>query len=92
MVTLNVNGKNYQVSAEPDELLVWVVHEKIGLTRTRFGCGIEMCGACSLLVDGEVTRSCTVHVSEVIGKKLVTKEGLPSDHPLVSTRNGPAKT
>ena len=92
MIELNINGTNYQVNADPGELLVWVVREKVGLTSTRFGCGIEMCGACSLLVDGEVTRSCTVHVSEVIGKKIVTKEGLPSDHPIVSTRNGPEET
>lgn len=84
MVTLNVNGTDYQVSAEPDELLVWVVHEKIGLTRTRFGCGIEMCGACNLLVDGEITRSCTTEVGSVIGKEIVTREALPADHPIIT--------
>jgi len=92
VIDLNVNGNNYRVNADPGELLVWVIREKVGLTSTRFGCGIEMCGACSLLVDGEVTRSCTVNVSEVIGKKIVTKKGLPTDYPLISSQNGHEKT
>ncbi len=82
MLTLNVNGDDYQVRADPDELLVWVINEKIGLTSTKFGCGIEMCGACTVLIDGESTRSCITNVSEVIGKTIVTREGLPEDHPL----------
>jgi len=64
----------------------------VGLASIRFGCGIEMCGACSLLVDGKVTRLCTINVSEVIGKTIVTKEGLPADHPLVSSQNGAENT
>lgn len=82
MITLNINGKNVQVAAEPDELLVWVIREKVGLTKTKFGCGIEMCGACRVLVDGEVRRSCIIDVAEVVGKKIVTLEGLPDNHPL----------
>ncbi|MBT8332885.1 MAG: 2Fe-2S iron-sulfur cluster binding domain-containing protein [Desulfobacterales bacterium] len=84
MITLNINGENHQVAAEPGELLVWVIREKVGLTGTKFGCGIEMCGACRLLIDGEVKRSCMIDVAEVMGKKIVTLEGLPEDHPLKS--------
>lgn len=78
MVTLNVNGKNISVDAKPDELLVWVIHEKVGLTKTRFGCGIEMCGACKVMVDGEVVRSCVTHVGKVVGKKIITAESEPA--------------
>lgn len=81
---LNINGEDRQVSAEPDELLVWVIHEKVGLTRTRFGCGIETCGACRVLVDGKITSSCVIEISQVIGKKITTKEAVPADHPLIT--------
>lgn len=84
MVTLHINDKDYSVAAEPDELLVWVINEKVGLTKTKFGCGIEMCGACRVLVDGEIIRSCVTDVKDVIGKEIFTKEGLPDDHPLNS--------
>jgi isoquinoline 1-oxidoreductase alpha subunit len=82
MLTLNINGDDYQVRADPDELLVWVINEKIGLTSTKFGCGIEMCSACPVLIYGEAARSCITDVSQVIGKKIVTREGFPEDHPL----------
>ncbi len=84
MIDLHINGKKHQVEAEPNELLVWVIREKIGLTATKFGCGIEMCGACKVLIDGEITRSCVTNLSEVAGKKIFTKEGLPEEHPLNS--------
>lgn len=84
MVKLNINGKDYQVDAEKDELLVWVIHEKVGLTKTRFGCGMQMCGSCKVLVNGEITFTCNVKVADVLGQKITTKEGLPDDHPLVS--------
>lgn len=64
--------------------MVWVLREKIGLTETKFGCGVEMCGACHVLVDDEITQSCTTNLSEVTGKKVVTKEGLPENHSLNS--------
>ncbi len=84
MVKLNINGKDYQVDAEKDELLVWVIHEKVGLTKTRFGCGMQMCGSCKVLINGEITFTCNVKVADVLGQKITTKEGLPDDHPLVS--------
>jgi len=84
MVTLHINDKDYNVAAEPNELLVWVINEKVGLTKTKFGCGIEMCGACRVVVDDEIIRSCVTDVKDVIGKEIFTKEGLPDDHPLNS--------
>lgn len=84
MITLDVNGKSFQVEAGPDEPLLWVIREKLGLTGTKFGCGESLCGACTVLVDGEATRSCVTDVSEVVGKKIVTVDGLPEDHPVVA--------
>ena len=82
MVTLNVNNEDYEVEAEPDEMLVWVIHEKVGLTKTRFGCGIQMCGSCKVLIDGEVSFTCNKKVKDVVGKQITTREVLPDDHPL----------
>lgn len=84
MIELHVNGQQHTVEAEPNELLVWVLREKIGLTETKFGCGIEMCGACNVLIDGVVTHSCITKLSEVSDKKIVTREELPEDHLLSS--------
>jgi len=83
MITLDVNGKSIQVDASPDEPLLWVIREKLGLTGTKFGCGESLCGACTVLVDGEAIRSCVTDVSEVVGKKIVTIEGMPKDHPVI---------
>jgi isoquinoline 1-oxidoreductase alpha subunit len=85
MITLHINGNNHQVEADQDELLVWVLHEKLGLTKTRFGCGIEMCGACTVLVDGRPRRSCIIPVAEVIGRKIITREGLTEEISLRET-------
>jgi len=87
MVTLNINDKEYQVEAEPDELLVWVIHEKVGLTKTRFGCGIQMCGSCKVLINGETKHTCNLKVADILGQKITTREGLPDDHPLVTGVN-----
>ncbi len=84
MFTLNVNGKDFEIEAEPDELLVWVIHEKVGLTKTRFGCGIQMCGSCKVLIDGEISFTCNKKVKDVVGKKITTREALPADHPLLT--------
>ena len=80
MITLHVNGNNHQVEAERNELLVWVLREKLGLTDTKFGCGIERCGACTVLMDDRPRRSCIISVAEAIGKKIVTREGLAGDN------------
>ncbi len=84
MITLDVNGKSFQVDAGPDEPLLWVIREKLGLTGTKFGCGESLCGACTVLVDGVATRSCVTEVSEVVGKKITTIDGLAQDHPVIA--------
>lgn len=76
MITLNVNGQTHQLDIPPDTPLLWVLREKLQLTGTKFGCGQSLCGACTVHVDGEATRSCVTAVSEVKGKKVVTVEGL----------------
>ncbi|HEV8438065.1 MAG TPA: (2Fe-2S)-binding protein [Methylomirabilota bacterium] len=82
MIMLDVNGKRQQVEAAPDMPLLWVIREKLGLTGTKFGCGIAVCGACTVHVDGQPTRSCVTPASAVAGSKITTIEGLSAktDH------------
>ena len=75
-IGFTVNGKDVSVAAEPDTPLLWVLREDLALTGTKFGCGIAACGACSVHVDGQLTRSCSVPVSEIAGKAVTTIEGL----------------
>ena len=75
-VALTINGKAVTATAEPDTPLLWVLREELGLTGTKFGCGIAACGACSVHVDGAITRSCSVPLSDVAGKNVTTIEGL----------------
>jgi isoquinoline 1-oxidoreductase subunit alpha len=84
MITLNVNGETHQVDVEPDTPLLWVLRDSIGLTGTKYGCGIAYCGACSVHIDGVVTRSCQFPVSAVGEAEVTTIEGLSpdSDHPV----------
>lgn len=84
-IQATVNGKPVTINASPDTPLLWVLREEVGLTGTKFGCGIAACGACSVHIDGEVMRSCSVPVSDVAGKSITTIEGLGSataPHPL----------
>jgi len=84
-VQAQINGQAVTITAEPDTPLLWVLREELGLTGTKFGCGIAACGACSVHVDGKVVRSCSVPVSTVSGKAITTIEGLGSPkvlHPL----------
>jgi aerobic-type carbon monoxide dehydrogenase small subunit (CoxS/CutS family) len=83
VLTLRVNGKTYQVDAEPTTPLLWVLRDSIGLTGTKFGCGIAQCGACTVHVDGRATRSCVLPVSTVLNSEITTIEGLSpeSQHP-----------
>ncbi|MDQ3334038.1 MAG: (2Fe-2S)-binding protein [Myxococcota bacterium] len=76
MVKLVVNGKPVTVSAEPETPLLWVLRDKLGLTGTKFGCGIAQCGACTVHVDGEARRSCTMPIADMAGKSITTIEGL----------------
>ena len=84
MAMLNVNGENRDVQAEPDTPLLWVIREQIGLTGTKFGCGMALCGACTVHLDGEAIRSCVTPVRRAAGKKVVTIEGLSpnASHPV----------
>ncbi len=84
MIQLNVNGRQLQVDVEPDMPLLWVLRDVLGLTGTKFGCGIALCGACTVHLDGEPVRSCSIPASAVVGRSVVTIEGLAPDgsHPL----------
>ena len=76
---LNVNGKQVTVDVEPEMPLLWVLRDELGLTGTKYGCGIAMCGACTVHLDGQPTRSCVMPVSAVEGKKITTIEALSQD-------------
>jgi isoquinoline 1-oxidoreductase alpha subunit len=84
MITLLVNGKNREVDASPDMPLLWVLRDKLHLTGTKFGCGVALCGACTVHIDGMAARSCSTPLSAIAGKKITTIEGLSrtSDHPV----------
>jgi isoquinoline 1-oxidoreductase subunit alpha len=84
MTTFTINGKSVDVAAEPDTPLLWIIREHLKLTGTKFGCGIAQCGACTVHIDGEPIRSCSVPLSGVAGKAVTTIEGLSagSSHPL----------
>jgi len=83
-ITLDVNGRQQRVDVDPDTPLLWVLRDTLGMTGTKFGCGIAYCGACTVHVDGAATRSCSVPIGSVADKKIVTIEGLSTDrqHPL----------
>ncbi len=76
MAVLNVNGKALNHSADPRTPLLWVLREQLGMTGTKYGCGIAQCGACTVLIDGVPTRSCQTPVNSVGNKKVTTIEGL----------------
>src|SRR5919202_6939329 len=85
MVSLNVNGKVYQVDVDPRTPLLWVLRDAVGLTGTKYGCGIAQCGACTVHIDGAATRSCSVPVSAAEGTQITTIEGLSANgalHPV----------
>jgi isoquinoline 1-oxidoreductase alpha subunit len=79
MASLTINGRNYEVDAEPDTPLLWAIRENAGLTGTKYGCGVAQCGACTVHVDGQQVRSCSMALSEAIGKQITTIEGLASE-------------
>lgn len=84
MIKLNINQKAYEIDADPDMPLLWAIRDLIGLTGTKYGCGVAQCGACVVHVNGEAARSCVTKVSTAAGKQIVTIEGLSenNDHPL----------
>jgi len=83
-ISLIVNGSAYTVDVEPETPLLWVLRDSLKLTGTKFGCGIAQCGACTVLIDGQATRSCSIPASAVTGKAVTTIEGLSADgtHPV----------
>lgn len=84
MKTLNVNGKSVQFDGDEDTPLLWALREQLGLTGTKYGCGISACGACTIHVDGEAVRSCVYPVAAIENEKITTIEGLSKDgsHPV----------
>jgi isoquinoline 1-oxidoreductase subunit alpha len=82
MVSLKVNGKVNSVDVEPETPLLWVLRDTIGLTGTKYGCGIGMCGACTVHINGKATRSCQTQVGKVAGQEITTIEGLSGTHPV----------
>ena len=80
MVNFIVNGTNRSVTVSPDTPLLWVIRDTLNLTGTKYGCGMSLCGACTVHLDGEAIRSCTTTVSMVAGREITTIEGLPSEH------------
>jgi isoquinoline 1-oxidoreductase subunit alpha len=84
MLELNINGRRQAVDVEPEMPLLWVLRDHLGLPGTKYGCGIAVCGACTVHVNGEPVRSCTLPVSSAVGKKIVTIEGLAAEtlHPV----------
>lgn len=75
MKTLTINGKNHSIEAHDDMPLLWAIRDIVGLTGTKYGCGVSQCGACSILIDGELARSCSLPLSYGIGKNITTIEG-----------------
>jgi len=84
MYQLTINGKDVQVDVEVDTPLLWVLRDTLNLTGTKYGCGMALCGACTVHIDGEPTRACVMPVSALAGKKITTIEGLSPDgnHPV----------
>jgi isoquinoline 1-oxidoreductase subunit alpha len=84
MITITVNGTPHQLDVEDEMPLLWVLRDEIGLTGTKFGCGIAACGACTVHVDGKPVRSCSVPIGSVAGAQVTTIEGLSADskHPV----------
>ena len=84
MISLTVNGTSQRVDVSPDTPLLWVLRDNLGLTGTKYGCGMALCGACTVHVNGQATRSCVMPISAAAGKSVLTIEGLSHDgsHPL----------
>jgi isoquinoline 1-oxidoreductase alpha subunit len=85
MLVLRVNGQTHNIDVDPDTPLLWVVRDTLGLSGTRYGCGIAQCGACTVLVDGTAVRSCVLPVSTATGREITTIEGMSANgefHPV----------
>lgn len=82
MVVINVNGREWRVDVSLDTPLLWVLRENLGLTGSKYGCGEGLCGACTVHVDGVPRRSCIMPVGDVVGRKVLTIESVPENHPV----------
>ncbi|MEC8183579.1 MAG: (2Fe-2S)-binding protein [SAR324 cluster bacterium] len=84
MIEISINSTTHRVDVEPDTPLLWVIRDTLNLTGTKYGCGIQQCGACTVLIKGRTVRSCGVTIEEVAGKEITTIEGLSEDnsHPV----------
>jgi len=84
MLTLTINGKSQRYEGDPEMPLLWLLRDELNLKGTKFGCGMGLCGACTVLVNGEATRSCVMTAADAVGKKITTIEGLSQDgsHPV----------
>jgi isoquinoline 1-oxidoreductase alpha subunit len=82
MFSLKVNGKRYSIDASPETPLLWVLRDNLGFTGVKYGCGIGECGSCTVLIDGQAERSCTITAGSAQGSAILTIEGLPENHPV----------
>lgn len=82
MISLLINGKIHKVDVAPDLPLLWVIREHLKLSGTKYGCGIGMCGSCTVHIDGKAQRSCQIQAGDAQGKKITTIEGIPDDNPI----------
>ncbi len=84
MIKLKINGENYSVDAEPETPLLWVIRDSLNFTGTKYGCGIQQCGACTVMVGARPVRSCGITIEEIKGKEITTIEGISKDslHPV----------
>ncbi|SCB12321.1 (2Fe-2S)-binding protein [Rhizobium multihospitium] len=78
-MNLQINSQSYQVDSEGDTPLLWIIRDELGMTGTKYGCGLAQCGACSVLVDGEVVRSCVTPLDSVVGRQITTIEAIEAD-------------
>lgn len=82
MISLHINGKKQQVDVDPDTPLLWVLRDNLGITSVKYACGISECGVCTVLIEGEAVRSCSISVGEAKDSRIITIEGLPAEHPV----------
>ncbi|MBB3290139.1 MULTISPECIES: (2Fe-2S)-binding protein [Rhizobium] len=78
-MNLQINSQSYQVNSDGDTPLLWIIRDELGMTGTKYGCGLAQCGACSVLVDGEVVRSCVTPLDSVVGRQITTIEAIETD-------------
>jgi isoquinoline 1-oxidoreductase alpha subunit len=86
MIRLTINGKTHNVDVDPNTPLLWVIREQVGLTGTKYGCGVAQCGACTVHIDGTPIRSCAMPASAAAGRKITTIEGLASGNTLTKVQ------